>query len=178
MRKDILQAIAGKLSESIPEIKFIDLWSEQLAMLQSGPTWPVPAVFVEFEQIDWHQMANHARTADIGIRLHVITRCVKYNGIFDRRQVNVMKAGATRVGAALDYLDLLDRINAAMQSLSGENFTSFMHTTSSTGNNLGELMESVERFVTRARDLSAVRKASRSTGLSMLTTEEIIDRVI
>lgn len=177
MRKNILKAIAGRLSRQVPEVKFIDLWNDQLSVLPTGASWPLPAVFVEFEQIDWHQMANHARTADIGVQLHVVTRIVKYNGVFDRRAVKTIRPDSTRIDAALDHLDLLDRINAAMQSLSGENFASFMHTSSMPGVAHGELAENVERFVTRVCDMTAVRTASVARGLSMLTTEEIIDRV-
>lgn len=177
MRKNILKAIAERLSGQVPEVKFIDLWNDQLSVLPTGASWPLPAVFVEFEQIDWHQMANHARTADVGVQLHVITRTVKYNGVFDRRAVKTIRPDSTRIDAALYHLDLLDRVNAAMQSLSGENFASFMHTASMPGLNHGELTENVERFVTRTCDMTAVRTAAVAKDVSVVTIEDILDRI-
>ncbi len=160
MRRTILKAINDRLTNKVGDIKFIDLWNEQLATMQVGAVWPVPAVFIEFEQISWRQEANHVRTADITVRLHIITRAVKYNGLKDVRQINAIKDNSTRIDAALDYFDLIDRINAAMQSLSGDNFTSFMHTISVTNSSHAEFIESIECYTTRAVDASAIRKAS------------------
>ena len=56
---------------------------------------------------------------------------------------------------ALEFLDLIDRMNVAMQGLRGENFAGFQLTTSATNHDHAELMESVERYVTSAQDITA-----------------------
>ena len=74
---------------------------------------------------------------------------------------------------SLQYFDLIDRVNAAMQGLSGTGFTSFQLTASATNHNHGELMENIERWQTRAVDATAERPQQSVT----LSTMEIIDRV-
>lgn len=67
---------------------------------------------------------------------------------------------------ALGFLDLIDRVNAAMQGLRGDNFSGFQLTTSATNHDHAELMESVERYITSAQDTTAVPKAAQVTGVA------------
>ena len=83
---------------------------------------------------------------NVAVRLHIVTRAMAINGSKD-----------SRMEEALTYFDLIDHINAAMQRLNGENFASFILTTSATNHNHAELIESVERYVTRAQDISAIK---------------------
>lgn len=145
MRKQIFKAICDRLTEKVPDVAFIDIWNDNVNALNGGTAFPFPAVFVEFETIEWRQQGNSARMGDVAVRLHIVTRAVVANGSTD-----------SRMEEALAYFDLIDRINAAMQRLSGENFASFMLTTSATNHNHAELIESVERYVTRAQDTTAM----------------------
>lgn len=138
-------AICDRLAEKTPDVAFIDLWNDNVSNLNGGTAFPMPAVFVEFETIEWRQQGNCARMGDVAVRLHIVTKAVVTNGSKD-----------SRMKAALDYLDLIDRINAAIQRLNGPNFASFMLTTSATNHNHAELIESVERYVTRAQDITAM----------------------
>ena len=52
MRKQIFLAIANRIKEQVPEIKFIDLWNEHLADITTNTAWPTPSLFVEFEPYD------------------------------------------------------------------------------------------------------------------------------
>ena len=146
MRKQIFLAIIDRLKQAVPDIKYYDLWNDDLATLSGGKLWPRPAVFVEFEQIDWHQEGRGGRMADITIRLHIVTQAMPVHGDINRDKLT----------ASLAYLDLIDRINAAMQGLYGENFAPMMLITSATNHNHAELIESVERYITRAQDASAI----------------------
>lgn len=157
MRKQIFQAIAQRIAERVGDVKFIDLWNNNVAALAGGSVWPTPALFVEFEDIEWRQQGNAARMGDVAVRLHIITRAISTNGHTDPRQAQ-----------ALAYLDLLDRVNAAMQGLRGEHFAAFQLTTSATNHEHAELIESVERYVTRAQDVSAFSPPSpASVGTEM-----------
>lgn len=149
MRKQIFQAIGRRIAERVPDVKFIDLWNNNVAALAGGAVWPTPALFVEFEEIEWRQQGNAARMGEVAVRLHIITRAISTNGHTDQRQAQ-----------ALAYLDLLDRVNAAMQGLRGEHFAAFQLTTSATNHDHAELIESVERYITRAQDISAVSPPS------------------
>lgn len=151
MRKQIYQAICDRLAECAPDVAFIDLWNNNIATLNGGKVWPVPAVFVEFETIEWRQQNRGARRGDVAVRLHIITRATVSNGSRDTRQEN-----------ALAYFDLIDRINAAMQKLRGENFAGFMLTTSATNHDHAELIESVERYVTSAQDIASMSQNTKA----------------
>lgn len=161
MRKQLFLAIVERLKEQVKEVKFIDLWNEQIATIQTGITWPVPAVFIEFEPYDVHQQSNHVRTANVNIRLHIVTRAVSYSGSDDKRMTE-----------ALGIFDLIDKIDAALHGLAGEYFASFMLTASATNHNHLELIESVETFSTRVTDVSSARKHTPV----QLTDAEIIER--
>lgn len=151
MRKQIFLAIANRIKEQVPEIKFIDLWNEHLADITTNTAWPTPSLFVEFEPYDVRPESRHCAMADIPVRLHVVTRAVAYTaGCQDKRLAD-----------ALAYFDLLDKVHAAMASLAGENFSTFMLTWQATNHNHAELIESIDRYITRAQLTAAERKATQ-----------------
>ena len=145
MRLQIYKAICERITSQLPDIKHIDLWNNDIASLSGGAVWPRPAIFVEFETIEWRQQQNRVRMADIAVRLHIVTDAVPYNGNSDPKQ-----------DSALAFFDLLNKVNSAMQGLRGENFAGFMLTTSATNHDHAELIESVERYISRVQDTSAI----------------------
>lgn len=165
MRKAIFLAIANALCPANPAdpeadtskniVPYVDLWNDQVNLLGGGSAFETPAVFVEFEQIEWKQQNVGARRGDVPVRLHIVTRAVPAHGAHDHRMEE-----------ALAVFDLINEINAAMQGLRGEGFAGFQLTTSATNHNHAELVENVERLVTSAQDCTGMRKASRIVGLS------------
>ena len=158
MRLTIYEAICERISTQVPEIKHIDLWNNNVAVLSGGAVWPRPAVFVEFETIEWRQQQNRVRMADVAVRLHIVTDAISCNGHNDKRQ-----------HAALAFLRLINKVNAAMQGLNGNNFASFMLTTSATNHDHAELVESVERYITRAQDTTAMLSTLHQVPIDKLT---------
>lgn len=165
MRKAIFLAIADALCPANPSdpnadtskniVPYVDLWNDQVNLLGGGTAFETPAVFVEFEQIDWKQQNAGARRGDVPVRLHIITRAVPTHGVHDRR-----------MDEALAVFDLISDINKAMQGLRGEGFAGFQLTTSATNHDHTELVENVERLVTSAQDCTGMRPFSRVSGLS------------
>lgn len=165
MRKAIFLAIADALCPENPAdpnadiskniVPYVDLWNDQVNLLGGGSAFETPAVFVEFEQIDWRQQNVGARRGDIPVRLHIVTRAVAAHGFH-----------APRMAEVLEVFDLINAINAKMQGLRGEGFAGFQLTTSATNHNHGELVENVERLVTSAQDCTGMRKISHVVGLS------------
>ena len=151
MRKKLFYAIAHHIKEHVPGIKFIDLWNEHLAEIKNTTAWPVPSVFIEFEQYDVRQLANHVCMADVPVRLHIITRTKTYTAGHEDK----------RIDDALDYFDLIDQVHAAMVTLAGDNFSTFMLTASATNHNHAELLESIERYVTRTQFTAGARTAQQ-----------------
>lgn len=154
MRKQIFMAIAEALA-ALPDIQFVDLWNNQVQLLNGGSAFPFNAVFIEFETVEWKQQNMGARRGALAVRLHVITRAVPTHGYND-----------PRMGEALALFDLLDTINATMQGLRGENFSGFMLTTSATNHDHAEIVENVERFVCGVQDTTAMRRIRAVSGLS------------
>lgn len=161
MRLQIYKAICERLTAQVPDIKHLNLWNNNIAVLSGGAVWPRPAVFVEFETIEWKQLQNRARMADIAVRLHIVTDAVSYNGSTDTKQET-----------ALAFFDLLNRVNAAMQGLRGDNFAGFMLTTSATNHDHAELIESVERYVTRAQDTTAMLNTMQNVGIANVNIKQ------
>lgn len=155
MRKQIFLAVANAIAE-VPGVEYVDLWNNQVQMLNGGSTFPLNAVFIEFEAVEWKQQNMGARRGALAVRLHVITRAVVTHGFKD-----------THIDEALALFDLLDAINAAMQGLRGENFTGFMLTTSATNHDHTELIENVERYVCGVQDITAMRRTKAVPGLSL-----------
>lgn len=154
MRKQIFKAIADAVA-AVPGVAFVDLWNNQVQLLNGGSAFPLPAVFIEFEAVEWKQQNIGARRGSLAVRLHVVTRAVATHGHTD-----------PKINDALAVFDLLDSINAAMQHLRGNNFSGFMLTTSATNHDHAELVESVERYICDAQDTTAMRPLRAVSGLS------------
>ena len=160
MRLQLFKAIADQLKAQVPAVQFVDLWNEQLATLQAGKAWPLPAVFVEFDVHSWRGVGMGVREADIPVILHIVTRAADYNGNRDRR-----------MDAALSYLQTIEDIDNAVEGLRGPNFASLMLVQSFPNHSHGELVENVEQFVTRARDASGGKKVQKVVLTAQLTTK-------
>lgn len=153
MRKNLYLAIATRLRRAVTEIAHIDLWNEHIAEVTGGTAWPLPAVFVEFEPYDVHGEGLHTVHADIRLRLHIITQAVPTpEGDAD-----------SSMPAALAFLDLIDKVQAAVAALHGADFSTLQLTSSITDHRHAELMESIETYVTRCRSTVARRSAGRTT---------------
>lgn len=147
MRKEIFKTIAKRIKERCDDVKFIDLWNEHIAEIATSTPWPLPAVFISFEPFQVTQRGMWQREADITVNLHIITRMVPYTG----------GAADSRIDKALEYFDLIERINNAMQGLAGDCFARFQQISSTTNHNHAELIENIESWKTHAVDISAQR---------------------
>lgn len=155
MRKQIFKAIAGGVA-AVPGVAFVDLWNNQVQTLNGGSAFPLPAVFIEFEAVEWKQQNMGARRGALAFRLHVVTRAVVTHGIND-----------SRIDEALAVFDLLDDIATTMQGLRGNNFSGIMHTTSATNHDHAELVENVERFICDVQNISSMRPLRTVSDLSV-----------
>ena len=142
MRKQVFKAIADTLA-ALPAVSFVDLWNNQVQTLNGGTAFPLPAVFVEFEALEWRQQGNGAR-----------------RGHTD-----------PNISRALEVFDILDGINAAMQDLRGENFSGFMLTTSATNHDHAEIIENVERYICDVQDITAMRQFRCVSVLSVAVSQ-------
>ena len=148
MRPHIFQAIAQAVA-AVPGVAHVGLWNQQVQYLSGGTAWPVPAVFVEFERLQWGQQLMGTRRGQLHVALHVVTRAVPTPmGHLDQRMPE-----------ALSVYGLLDDIGAAMQGLMGQHFSGFMLTASDTCHDHAELVEHLEHYVCSVQDVSALRRS-------------------
>lgn len=141
MRKTVYTTIARAL-ETVPSVAHVGLWNDQLMNAIDEQPFAVPAVFIEFDAIDWKQLLHGVREAAISVRLHIVTD--------------------SRVGAwndVIDHFDLIDEISAALHGLhyiapDGSVMDALTLESSTTDHNFGELRDDIDTYschVTTAR---------------------------
>lgn len=155
MRKTIYQTISERIENANLGITKISLWNKN-ANLFAQQTTTLPGVFVEFEPIEWTQLSNHTRSADIRVRLHIVTPmpAPAENGEIDPNK-------------ALEHLDLIEKVSGVIQGLSGNGFNGLMLVESVTDHDHEQVEDNQECFVTRATDLSGARSHTVVTGVTL-----------
>ena len=156
MRKQIYQAIAERLQAMVPGVKYISLWNRNTEQLTKQKAFRMPAVFVEFEPVTWSQYTQGVRSADLRVRLHVVTETLA-----------TPEHGGRYQDKALAHLGLIESISAAVQGLSGEGFNSFMLVESVTDHNHAQIEDNEECYITRITDNSARKPQAVAVGVSV-----------
>ncbi|NPV35092.1 MAG: hypothetical protein HPY80_00330 [Bacteroidales bacterium] len=67
-------------------IKHVDLWNRQIEFIQIEDPFPLPAVFIEFKPIKWHQAADNLDTP-LSVLLHIACKS-KHPTYFDNPYLN------------------------------------------------------------------------------------------
>lgn len=137
MRKEIYLSLIERLSsimaaDGSAAIRHIDLWNENVSFI-AEEVFAMPAVFVEFGAIEWKQLSQGDQTGLLDIRLHIVTLASE-------------SAARHRHIQALDYFDLIDRITAAVSTMSRELFGPLHRIRSQTNHNHEGILDSVEVF--------------------------------
>ena len=118
MRAEIYKAIKTALKSNKNdgnEVQYVGLWNNEIENIQGNIAFPLPAVFVEFETIEWEQGGLNMRTGDVAIRLHIIT-------VAQMPWVN----NETEENRDIEYLELINKINRKIQGLEGDNFSKIL----------------------------------------------------
>lgn len=142
MRGTLYLALCERLSDMF---QHIDLWNSNIQFITEEQAWECPACFIEFEPINWKLLGNGVEQAIVGVKLHIVTRCIAPGS-----------AGSPYQEDAIAYFDLLDQLNARLHRFSGACFGFFQRKQSVTNANHAELIESVERYEVAVMDNSAV----------------------
>lgn len=148
MRKELYSAIKSKLQSigvnaageyyRIPDgadalcdsaIKHIDLWNRNVEFMDQEDAWPRPAVFVEFEPIQWYQLVTGVEyRAEARVRLHIVTDWAEQEDNYGT------------------LLDLTDKIHSAIGGLDGEGFKALDLEESVTNHDHEDIVESIEVY--------------------------------
>lgn len=139
MRKEIYEMLCDRLKEvGGGAIKHIDLWNHNVEFIEQEEQWERPAVFIEFQPIQWRQVktgSSISYTSRCRLSLHVVT---DWHGS--------SSADSEFREKSLSYLDLLEDIHASLRGLSGQSFNSLDLVESLTNHNHDELLESIEIY--------------------------------
>lgn len=125
--EEILMGIDGT------PIKHVDLWNNQIAFIEEEAPFATPAVFIEFAPIRWNNIGGGEYSADVSVRLHVVTdsRAGKWSDA----------VGAFRLTGSI-----LGAMNLAYDKT--EQIGEFVLTDSVTDSLFGELMHNIETYTT------------------------------
>jgi hypothetical protein len=158
MRKFIYSSIVERLKtieneEGEQAIKHFDLWNNQIEYIDEEQPFGLPAVFLEFQSINWRYQANKLYTTDlVAVKVHVVTR-----------RAMPTAAGSDYSEAGLSFFDLIDGVRRA---LTGYSHTSeigshglLYNVQSDTDADAGELRNDVEVFTCTGTDRSLVAES-------------------
>lgn len=115
--KDLYIELATTLSTKIPAIKWIDLWHNQVNFLSEEHPFPTPAVFLNFRIL---------QADDTGLRvqkLRMQVDCFVYYETFADTYHQ-----SWNQSTALDFLNLLNDIQATLHASDGQNYSAMRRT--------------------------------------------------
>lgn len=143
--KNRLKTIKDANDEQL--FKHFDLWNQQVEFIEQETPFQCPALFVEFLTHNWKTLGNKVQETELFIRLHIVTEW--YAGTADYSETE---------DQALDYLDVVDAVVAAMQNFAATGTNGFMRTKTIPNHNHERFVDNIEEYVCNLRDTSAVAK--------------------
>ena len=117
-------------------IKHIDLWNHNVEFIEQEENWERPAVFVEFQPIQWNAIQPGVEyRAEPTVNLHVVT---DWQGS--------SSADSEFREKSLEVFDLLEEIHEALTCMDGDTFAMFDLAESRTNHNHEEIIENIEVY--------------------------------
>ena len=127
-------------------IKHFDIWNNQIDNIEIDVPFDRPAIFLQFQPIQWEQRSKGVRAADVNVTLHVITEL--------RQPTNTKSGYETK---AFEFFDLLDAINYNLYGFKGDFFRNLLSVSSTTDHDHSDILDSQETYSIMCTDKSAVR---------------------
>ncbi|WP_166964642.1 hypothetical protein [Yeosuana marina] len=111
--KDLYKEHATAISDTIPAIRWIDLWHNQVNFLTEEHPFPTPAIFLSYRTLRTEDVGNKVQKVNLQVDayLYYETFADTYKDAFNQ-------------DSALEFIDLMDNINALFHGAEGENFSS------------------------------------------------------
>lgn len=151
--KNRLKSITDGHNEQL--FQHFDLWNQQVEFIEQETQFATPAVFVEFLPHDWKTLGNRVQSAELFVRLHIVTQWFNDTADYTPDCFERM---------ALEYLDIVDKVVAAMQNFSASNTNSWMRTKTIPNHNHERFVDNIEEYKCNMIDDSAVK-----TGFTTVT---------
>ena len=110
---ELYKELSTKITENLSEMRWVDLWHNQVGFLQDEHPFPTPAVFLSF------RIRN---TEDVGVKVQKVTLQVDCF-LYYETLLDTFEGGYNQQGA-LDFINSLDHLHALFHGSSGDNYSS------------------------------------------------------
>lgn len=110
---DLYKEIAEKTTDKLTEIKWVDLWHDQISFLTSELPFETPAVFIGFSTLATEDRGGLIQDCDTQIDMYLF-----YETFSDTYW------GSYNQDRALDYMNSLTRLHALFHGKDGVNYSS------------------------------------------------------
>lgn len=114
---DLYLELSNKINDNLHEIRWVDLWHNQVNFLETEHPFPTPAVFFAFRSKIIDDVGNNVQTLTIQVDVYL------YFETFDDTYL-----GSHNQQSALDFLTNLTDIYALLHGTSGENYSEMRRT--------------------------------------------------
>lgn len=146
MRKQLYNDIkerlkAVKYSNGAQVFNHFDLWNQNVQFIEEETPFQFPAVFIEFEPINWETIGNSTQMAALTFKLHVVTQ---WNGnTADYSPVS---------NEALDYLNLPAMVAQLLHGWQTTEHGTIIRQQSIINHNHGNIVDSIEVFACEIKE--------------------------
>lgn len=106
-----------RISDNMPEIKHIDLWSEQVSFMADEHPFKSPAVFFGYRVLSTEDQGEKIQELRLQVDVYLF-----YETFADTSK------GSKKQQKALDFLDLLTKINACFHATFGNYYSNMRRT--------------------------------------------------
>jgi hypothetical protein len=143
--KKRLKTVKNETGEQL--FQHFDLWNRQVEFIEQETPFACPAIFVEFDTINWRTLGLRVQDCELTVRLHIVTEW--YAGTADYSPTEQQ---------ALEFLDIIDNVVAVMQNFQTGYMNNWMRSKSITNHDHERYVDSVEEYICNLRDTSAVKE--------------------
>ncbi len=165
MRKQLYLDIKNKIKaikddNDLQLIKHFDIWNQQVDFLEAETPFEYPAVFIEFEPIQWQTQANRVQQAELLVKIHIVTRWFAQTADYSPTE-----------DISLNYLDIPDKIFIAIQGTATTNSGGLMRISSIVNHNHGDILDSIEVYKTLITNTLAMPQQQAVNNVAPVITE-------
>jgi len=111
--KDLYKEHATLIADKVADIRWIDLWHNQVNFLTEEHPFPTPSVFLSYRTLNTQDAGNKVQKVNLQVDcyLYYETFADTYKDAFNQ-------------DSALDFINLMDLLNAALHGSEGTNYSS------------------------------------------------------
>lgn len=115
--KDLYIEIADKINEKMTDIRWVDLWHNQVNFLAEEHPFPTPAIFLRFRTLQTEDMGEKTQGVNLQVDFYLY-----YETFADTYH------GGVNQQSALEFLELMEAIHGNFHGTSGENYSAMRRT--------------------------------------------------